>query len=159
MYKPSTYLIVTYFLPTYLPIFLPAYLLYIWNLFLKNWLPRWKQILSPLRFIHNWVIMGIQWMIVRWWVLQLLRKLFSWWDLGPLSFPSFLVLLRLLEGNVAPYCNCNNFVMLAFMVLELNYMISISKTWMLCSYKAHLPLQFHFIWDNVLYSKDHSSDY
>jgi hypothetical protein len=72
--------------------------------------------------------MGIQWMIVRWWVLQLLRKLFSWWDLGPLSFPSFLVLLRLLEGNVAPYCNCNNFVMLAFMVLELNYMISISKT-------------------------------
>jgi len=35
---------------------------YIWNLFLKNWLPRWKQILTQLRFIHNWVITGIQWM-------------------------------------------------------------------------------------------------
>jgi hypothetical protein len=36
--------------------------------FQQNWLPRWNQILTQLRFIHNWVIMGIQWM-VRWWVL------------------------------------------------------------------------------------------
>ncbi len=36
--------------------------------FLHNWLPRWNQILTQLRFLHNWVITGIQWM-VRWWVL------------------------------------------------------------------------------------------
>ncbi len=28
----------------------------------------WNPILAQLRFIHNWVIMGIQWM-VHWWVL------------------------------------------------------------------------------------------
>jgi hypothetical protein len=32
--------------------------------FLQNWLPRWNQILTQLRFIHNWVIRGIQWMMV-----------------------------------------------------------------------------------------------
>jgi len=58
MYKPSTYLEVVYF-PTYLPIY-ETY-------FLQNWLPRWNQILTQLRFIHNWVITDIQWM-VRWWV-------------------------------------------------------------------------------------------
>ncbi len=59
MCKPSIYLVVTYF-PTYLPIY-ETYLL-------QNWLPRWNRILTQLRFIYNWVIMGIQWM-VRWWVL------------------------------------------------------------------------------------------
>ncbi len=59
MCKPS-YLVVAYF-PNYLPIY-ETYLL-------QNWLPRWNQILTQLRFIHNcWVIMGIQWM-VRWSVL------------------------------------------------------------------------------------------
>jgi len=66
MCKPS-YLVVAYF-PNYLSIY-ETYLL-------QNWLPRWNQILTQLRFIHNcwvimgihWVIMGIQWM-VRWSVL------------------------------------------------------------------------------------------
>ncbi len=58
MYKASTYLVGTYF-PTYLP----TYETY----FLQNWLPRWNWILTQLRFIHNWVLMGVQWM-VRWWV-------------------------------------------------------------------------------------------
>jgi hypothetical protein len=57
--KPAICLLVTY-LPTYLPI-CETYLL-------QNRLPRWNQILTQLTFIHNWVIMGIQWM-VRWWVL------------------------------------------------------------------------------------------
>jgi hypothetical protein len=59
MYKPSLYLVITYF-PTYLHIY-ETY-------FLQNWLPRWNQILTQLRFIHIWVITGIQWM-VHWWVL------------------------------------------------------------------------------------------
>ncbi len=59
MYKPSTYLEVAYF-PTYLPMY-ETY-------FLQNWLPRWNQILTQLRFIHNWVITDIQWMVC-WWVL------------------------------------------------------------------------------------------
>jgi len=59
-YKPSTcYLVITYFL-----IYLPIYETYL----LQNWLPRWNQTLIQLRFIHNWIIMGIQWM-VHWWVL------------------------------------------------------------------------------------------
>jgi hypothetical protein len=53
------YLEVAYF-PTYLPMF-ETY-------FLQNWLPRWDQIVTQLRFIRNWVITDIQWM-VRWWVL------------------------------------------------------------------------------------------
>ncbi len=59
MYKPSTYQEVAYFL-TYLPIY-ETY-------FLQIWLPRWNPILTQLRFICDWVIMDIQWM-VRWWVL------------------------------------------------------------------------------------------
>ncbi len=59
MYKPSPYLVGTYF-PTYLP----TYETY----FLQNWLPRWNWILTQLRFIHEWVLMGVQWM-VRWWGL------------------------------------------------------------------------------------------
>jgi hypothetical protein len=54
MYKPSAYLDVAYF-PTYLPI-CETY-------FLQNWLPRWNQILTQLRFIDNWVIMDIQCMV------------------------------------------------------------------------------------------------
>jgi hypothetical protein len=54
MYKPSTYLVITYF-PTYLPIY-ETY-------FLQTWLLRWNQILTQVRFIHNWVIMDIQWMV------------------------------------------------------------------------------------------------
>jgi hypothetical protein len=54
MYKPSTYLVVTYFL-TYLPMY-ETY-------FLHNWLSRLNQILTQLGFIHNWVIMGVQWMV------------------------------------------------------------------------------------------------
>jgi hypothetical protein len=57
MYKPSTYLIVTYF-----PIYLSIYDTY----FLHHWLPTGNQILAQLRFIHNWVIMGIQWMVRCW---------------------------------------------------------------------------------------------
>jgi len=54
MYIPSTYLAIAYFL-TYLPI---------WETyFLQYWLPRWNQILTQLRFIHNWVMTGIQWMV------------------------------------------------------------------------------------------------
>jgi len=49
MYKPSTYPVVTYF-PTYLPIY-ETYIL-------QNWLPRWNQILTQLRFIQDWVING-----------------------------------------------------------------------------------------------------
>jgi uncharacterized protein Usg len=55
MYKPSTYLVVTYF-PTYLPMY-ETY-------FLQNWFPQWNQILTQLKFIHNRVITGIQWMVV-----------------------------------------------------------------------------------------------
>jgi hypothetical protein len=51
MLKPSTYLVVTYF-PTYLTIY-ETYIL-------QNWLPRWNQILTQLRFIQDWVIMDIQ---------------------------------------------------------------------------------------------------
>ncbi len=54
-----TYLVVIYF-STYVPIY-ETY-------FLQNWFPRWNHILTQLRFIHNWVITNIQWM-VRWWVL------------------------------------------------------------------------------------------
>jgi len=54
MYKPSNYLVVTYF-PTYLPM--------CEDYFLQNWLPSWNQILTQLKFIHNWVITGIQWMV------------------------------------------------------------------------------------------------
>jgi hypothetical protein len=36
--------------------------------FLQNWLPRWNQILTQSRFIQDWVITSIQWMM-RWWVL------------------------------------------------------------------------------------------
>jgi hypothetical protein len=55
MYKPSSYLVITYF-PTYLP--------KCETYFLQNWLPRWNQILTQLRFIHNWVLPGIiQWMV------------------------------------------------------------------------------------------------
>ncbi len=59
MYNPFTFLVVAYFL-TYLPIF-ETY-------FLQQLLPRWNQILTQLRFIHSWVVMGVQWM-VHWWVL------------------------------------------------------------------------------------------
>ncbi len=52
--KKETLLIVIYFL-TYLPID-ETY-------FLQNWLPKWNQILSQLRFDHNWAITGIQWMV------------------------------------------------------------------------------------------------
>jgi hypothetical protein len=52
MCKPSMYLVVTYF-HTYLPIYDETY-------FLQNWLVRWNQILTQLRFIHNWVIPNIQ---------------------------------------------------------------------------------------------------
>jgi hypothetical protein len=78
----ETYLL-SIFLPIYLymkPIcYLFSYLsTYIWNLFvtyfsnylpicgtyfLQNWLPRWNHTLTQLRFIHNWVISGIQWMV------------------------------------------------------------------------------------------------
>jgi hypothetical protein len=51
-------------LSLYFPTHLPIYETYL----LQNCLPRWNQILTQLRFIHNWVIMDIQWM-VRWWVL------------------------------------------------------------------------------------------
>jgi hypothetical protein len=59
MHKPFTYLVFTY-APTYLPIY-ETY-------FLQNWLLRWNQILTRMRFIHNWVIIGIQRMVC-WWVL------------------------------------------------------------------------------------------
>jgi hypothetical protein len=83
VYKPSTYLVITFFLPIYLYMkpswYLFSYLsTYIWDVFaiyfptylpisetyfLQNWLPRWNHILTQLRFIHNWVISGIQWMV------------------------------------------------------------------------------------------------
>ncbi len=47
MYKPSIDLEVAYF-PTYLPIY-ETYCL-------QDWLPRWNQMLTQLRYIHNWVI-------------------------------------------------------------------------------------------------------
>jgi hypothetical protein len=59
MYQPCTYLVDTYF-----PIYLPIDETY----FLQNWLPRGVQILTQMSFTHNWVIMGIQWM-VRCWLL------------------------------------------------------------------------------------------
>ncbi len=46
MYKPSTHLVITYFLPIYI---------YMITYFVQNWFPRWNQILTQLRFIHNWV--------------------------------------------------------------------------------------------------------
>ncbi len=54
MYRSSTYLVVTYF-PTSLPIYRTH--------ILQNGLLRWNQILTKLKFIHNWVINGIQWMV------------------------------------------------------------------------------------------------
>jgi hypothetical protein len=56
MYKPSSYVVVTYFSTD-----LPIYETY----FLQNWLPRWNQRITQLMFIHNWVIRGIQWMVRR----------------------------------------------------------------------------------------------
>jgi hypothetical protein len=44
MYKPFTYLVVTYF---------PTYLLIYDTYFMQNWLPGLNQILTQLRFIHN----------------------------------------------------------------------------------------------------------
>jgi len=44
MYKPSAYLVVTYF---------STYLLKYETYLLQNWLPRWNQILIELKFIHN----------------------------------------------------------------------------------------------------------
>ncbi len=56
MCKPSTYLFI-YFLPTYLPMFRTH--------FLQNGLLKVKTwILTQLKFIHNGVISGIQWMIL-----------------------------------------------------------------------------------------------
>ncbi len=55
-YKPSTYLPSSYLFSTYLPIYISQ------TYFLQNWLLSWNQILTQLRFIHNWVITGIQWM-------------------------------------------------------------------------------------------------
>jgi hypothetical protein len=57
MYKPSTYTEVTYFLN-----YLPMYETY----FLQKGLPRWNQILTQVRFIHNWVKTGIQRMAGAW---------------------------------------------------------------------------------------------
>jgi len=53
MYKPSTYLVVTYFcnLCMYVCMYVCMYETY----FLQNWLPRWNQMLTQLRFIHNCV--------------------------------------------------------------------------------------------------------
>jgi len=59
MCKPSTYLVITYFFKI---------LCMYETCFIQNWLPRWNQILTQLRFIHNWVIIGIQCM-VHWHVL------------------------------------------------------------------------------------------
>jgi hypothetical protein len=70
MYKPSTYLEVAYF---------PTYLLISETYFLQNWLLRWNQILPQLRFIHNWVIADIAWM-VRWWVLGQYGWEFAIWS-------------------------------------------------------------------------------
>jgi hypothetical protein len=36
----------------------------------SNWLWTWIKILTQLRFIHNWVIMGIQWMVRQWVLVQ-----------------------------------------------------------------------------------------
>ncbi len=45
--------------------YLPTYRTYL----LQNWLPKWNQILlSQLRFIPNWVVPGIRWMLL-WWML------------------------------------------------------------------------------------------
>jgi hypothetical protein len=70
MYKPSTYLQVAYF-ATYLPIS-ETY-------FLQNWLLRWNQILPQLRFIHNWVIVDMEWMVC-WWVLVQCGQEFAIWS-------------------------------------------------------------------------------
>jgi hypothetical protein len=104
---------------TYFPTYLPIYGTYL----LHNWLPRWNQILTQLRFIHNWVMMGIQWM-VQWWVLvhcgQVIKRSVSIDTkyltssflgrgrqanlIGPL-FPQKMKLWRLLkiEGSVLMY--------------------------------------------------------
>jgi hypothetical protein len=44
------------------PTYLPSYEFY----FIQNWLPRWNEILTLLRFIHNWAITGIQCMVGSW---------------------------------------------------------------------------------------------
>jgi hypothetical protein len=51
----------TIYLPSKLPIFLPIYL-YMRPISYKISYQGIKQILTPLRFIHNWVITDIQWM-------------------------------------------------------------------------------------------------
>jgi hypothetical protein len=58
-YNPRLALVVTCFL-----IYVPIYETY----FIQNQLPRWNQILTQLRFMHNWVISGIQGM-GHWWGL------------------------------------------------------------------------------------------
>jgi hypothetical protein len=54
MFKPSTYLVVTYFL-TYAPIYM--------TYFITDELPRWNHSLTQLMFIHNWATTGIQLMV------------------------------------------------------------------------------------------------
>jgi hypothetical protein len=56
IYLPSNYL---FFLPIDLYMRPSSY---------RIWLPRWNQMLTESRFIHNWVTTAIQWM-VHWWVL------------------------------------------------------------------------------------------
>ncbi len=72
-----------YMLAIYLPCsHLFSYLSIYWTYFFQKGLPRWDRILTQSRFIRNWVIFGIHWM-VHWWscwwskvviVARLLRK-------------------------------------------------------------------------------------
>jgi len=46
---------------THSPIDLPIYMR---PISYRVWLPRWNQILTQWRFIHKWVVMDIQWMVL-----------------------------------------------------------------------------------------------
>jgi hypothetical protein len=79
MYRPS----MSYIVITHVPTYLPTCETY----FVQNWLPRWNQILTQLRFIHNWVITGIQWLVC-WWVLV---------HCGPKTLASYWLLAEKLQ--------------------------------------------------------------
>ncbi len=98
MSKPFTYLfsyLSTYMHETY---------------FLQNWLPRWNQILTQLRFIHNWVITGIQWMVC-WWVLvhccpvmgRVRVSLADWLGWTLFALPVWVVFFSLHTNGFVPF--------------------------------------------------------
>jgi hypothetical protein len=85
MYKPSTYLVVTYFPPIYLCTRPISYRI--------GYQGETKYVLTQLSFIHNWVITGIQWM-VRWFPVFTCGRIFHQSETNQVH--SFFSLLKLM---------------------------------------------------------------